>query len=67
MRLYSPAPLQSNQIKNQQIVEPGFAIASAEHKHIIADDWSGVELAHRSFTLYHRGDVQSKILYSFKE
>jgi hypothetical protein len=38
MRLYSPAPLQSNQIKNQQIVEPGFAIASAEHKHIIADD-----------------------------
>jgi hypothetical protein len=26
-----------------------------------------VELAHRSFTLYHRGDVQSKILYSFKE
>jgi hypothetical protein len=38
MRFHSPAPLQSNQIKNQQIVEPGFAIAPAEDKHIVADD-----------------------------
>jgi len=58
IRLDSSTPFKVNQIENQEVVEPGLAVATTENKHVVANDTRGVELAHRGFTLDHGWDIK---------
>ena len=43
---HGPAPLETEQVENQQVVQPELAIAATKDKHLVVDDAGGVELAH---------------------
>ena len=61
------APLKSDQVKDKQVVEPGLAVASAEHEHIIFDDRRRVKLAHRGLATNNGRYVESKFVYTLLE
>lgn len=58
-------PLQIKQVKNEQVIEPGLAVAAAEDKHQIVDDACSVELPHRGFPYDHAWNIKGKFFYSF--
>ena len=62
LRLHGPAPLEIDQVQNEQIVEPVLAVSSTEDEHHVLDDAGCVELAHRRFAADDAGDVEGEFI-----
>lgn len=61
---YWSAPLKTNQVKNEQLIEPVLSISTAKNKHLIVDNASSVELTHGCLSSDDAGNVEAKFVDS---
>ena len=64
LRGHGPAPLEAEQVKYQQIIEPEFAIATAKDKHLIVDNARGVKLSHGRLSTNDGWYVETKFVHA---
>ena len=56
---HGATPLETIQIKDEEVVQPELAVASTEHIHLVVNDTRRVELSHWRLTSDYAGYVET--------
>ena len=62
LRLYWSAPLEVDEVEDEQVIQPVLAVSSTEDEHHVLDYAGGVELSHGCFAANDARDIEGEFL-----
>ena len=62
LRLYWSAPLEVDEVEDEQVIQPVLAVSSTEDKHHVLDYTGGVELSHGCLATDDARNVEGEFL-----